>query len=252
MPVIDLNTEITTIKWTVGTEKTDKRTTYMFKTELKIISNSYPYTILLEEKPYQTAGIDVTGYTEVLIMPTSALEFYTDYEDSTIYFHSSQAGKLITIYSYGTGSVVAAEDMNRFANFLCSVKDYLTSFLIEPNDPIDTNANLTGGYINTGTELVFIPDEIMKFGAGQKYVVSTMTVFYWRKLLISINISTEDMVVTEGSEASTKVGAAIPSVPANCKPCAVISVQDDGNGGVGTIQNIAPANIEDVRAIIHN
>ncbi|MCK5615091.1 hypothetical protein KAR91_75205 [Candidatus Pacearchaeota archaeon] len=253
MPITDLCAEITAIKWTVGTEKTDKRSTYsLISPELKIISSTYPYVVNLEERPYETAGITITGFTEVLVMPTANNQFYTDYEDSTIYFYSGQAGELVSIYYYGTGSVVAAEDMNRFANFLCSVKDFLTSFLIEPSDPADTNVNLTGGYINTGTELVFIPDEIMKFGAGQEYVVSATTVFYWRKLLVSVNISTEDMVVTEGSEASTQAGAAIPSVPSNCKPCAIISAQDDGNAGAGTIQNISSGNIEDVRAIIHD
>jgi len=253
MPIYDLGSEITAIKWTVGTEKTDKRSTYeLISPELKVIGSAYPYVVNLEERPYETAGITITDFTEVLVMPTNDNQFYVDYEDSTIYFYSGQAGELVTIYYYGMGSVVAAEDMNRFANFLCSVKDYLTSFLIEPSDPVDTNVNLTGGYINTGTELVFIPDEIMKFGAGQEYVVSAMTVFYWRKLLVSVNTSTEDMIVTEGSEASTKAGATIPSVPANCKPCAVVSVQDDGNAGAGTIQTISSSNIEDVRAIIHN
>lgn len=253
MPITDLNSEITAIKWTIGTEKIDKRSTYnLISPELKIISSTYPYIINLEERPYETAGITITGFTEVLVMPTGDDQFYVDYEDSTIYFYSGQAGELVNIYYYGTGSVITAEDMNRFANFLCSVKDYLTSFLIEPSDPVDTNVNLTGGYINTGTELVFIPDEIMKFGAGQEYVVSAMTAFYWRKLLISVNISTEDMIVTEGSEASTKGGATMPSVPANCKPCAIISAQDDGNAGAGTIQTIASSNIEDVRAMLHS
>lgn len=253
MPITDLGTEITAIKWTVGTEKTDKRSTYsLISPELKTIGSVYPYTVNLDERPYEAAGITITDFTEVSVMPTSDNQFYVDYEDSTVYFYSGQASEFVNIYYYGMGSVVAAEDMNRFANFLCSVKDYLTAFLVEPSDPVDTNVNLTGGYINTGTSLVLISDEIMKFGAEQEYEVSSLTAFYWRKLLISVNISTEDMVVTEGAEAVTQAAAIIPGVPANCKPCAVVAVQDTGAAGAGTIQTIASANITDVRAIINN
>lgn len=253
MPITDLSSEMAAIKWTVGTEKIDKRSTYQYiSPELKVISSSYPYTVNLEERPYELSGVTITGFTEVLVMPTGDDQFYVDYEDSTIYFYSGQAGELTNIYYYGMGSVVAAEDMNRFANFLCSVKSYLTAFLIEPSDPVSTNVNLTGGYINTGTELVFIPDEIMKFGTGQAYAVSAMSAYYWRKLLISVNTSTEDIVVTEGAEAATQTTATIPSVPANCKPFTAISVQDNGSTGAGTIQNISSTNIEDIRAMIHS
>lgn len=252
MPVISLNSDISAIGWSVATLKTDKRSTYSFiDPELKIINSVYPFTIRLEEKPYPTSGVEITGYTEVLVMPTSALNFYVDYEDSTVYFHSSQAGKLVSIYYYGMGSVVAANDMNRFANFLCSVRDFLTAFQVLATDPVSTCANITGGYINTGTDLVSISDKILNFGTGAEFEVTAMTAFYWRKLLISVNISTEAIVVTEGTAAVTQTGAAIPTIPANCKPCAVISVQDDGNAGAGTIRNIIASEIEDVRVLIN-
>lgn len=252
MPIKDLKLDISVINWDVATLKVDKRMTYnLISPELKKVGSTYPFIIRLEEKPYQPSGVEIIGFTEILVMPTSALEFYSNYEDSTIYFHSSQAGKLIEIYYYGMGSVVAANDMNRFANFLCSVKDFLTSFQAEAADPVNTSAEMTGGYINTGTNLVKITDKILNFGTGAEFEVSAMSAFYWRKVLISINISTELVVVTEGVAASIQSTATIPTVPANCKPCAVISVQDDGNAGAGTIRNIIASEIEDVRALIN-
>lgn len=252
MPIYDLKSEVSVIDWSVATLKTDKRMTYnLISPELKRVGSVYPYTVRLEEKSYQPSGVEITGYTEGLVMPTSALYFYVDYEDSTIYFHSSQAGKLVSIFYYGMGSVVAANDMNRFANFLCSVKDFLTSFQVEAADPVNTSAEMTGGYINMGTNLVKIADKILNFGTGAEFEVSAMSAFYWRKVLISINISTELVVVTEGVAASTQSTAAIPTVPANCKPCAVISVQDNGGAGAGTIRNIIASEIEDVRALIN-
>ena len=252
MPIEDLKSDVSAIDWSVAALKINKRMTYnLISAELKTINSVYPYTVRLEEKPYRTSGIEITGYTEILVMPTSALDFYVDYEDSTVYFHSSQAGKLVKIYYYGMGSVVAANDMNRFADFLCSVKDFLTSFQVEASDPVSTNANMTGGYINTGTDLVGIADKILKFGTGEEFVVSAMAAFYWRKLLISVNTSTESIVVTEGVATSTQSAAVIPTIPANCKPCAVISVQDNGDAGAGTIRNVVASEIEDVRVLIN-
>lgn len=250
MPIINLGTDIAAISWDVGVLKTDKRTTYAFKTELKIISTSYPYSIRLEEKPYQVSGVEVVGYSEVLVMPTSELEFYVDYEDSTLIFHSSQAEKLITIYYIGMGSVVAANDVNKFADFLCSVRDFLTAFQVEASDPVDQHVSVTGGYINTGTDLANIADKILKFGTGEEFETTATSSFYWRKLLISVNTSTEAVVVIEGTAAALLTSATIPTIPASCKPCAVVSIQDDGNASAGTIKTIADSDIEDVRILL--
>lgn len=252
MPIYDLKSDVSAVNWSVGTLKENKRETYeLISPELKRVSTTYPYTVRLEEKPYQTSGVETTGYTESDNMPTSAMDFYVDYEDSMLYFHSSQAGKLVSIYYYGMGSVVAANDINRFATFLCSVRDFLTAFQVGASDPEDQNVNMTGGYINTGTDLVKIADKILNFGAGAEFEVSAMAAFYWRKLLVSINKATEAIVVTEGAEASTQSTVVIPAIPANCKPCAVISVQDDGNAGAGTIRNIIASEIEDIRVLIN-
>lgn len=252
MPIKNLKSEVSAIDWSVATLKSDKRMTYnLISPELKKVGSTYPYTVKLEEKPYSASAVEITGFTEVLAMPTSALNFYVDYEDSTVYFHSSQAGKLVKIYYYGMGSVVAARDMNRFATFLCSVKNFLTSFQAEVTDPVSTNVNMTGGYMNTGTNLVEILDKILKFGTGMEFEVPAMTAFYWRKLLLSVNTSTEAVEVAVGVAAITQLAAVIPVIPTNCIPFAVISVQDNGDAGAGTIRNIIASEIEDVRALIN-
>lgn len=253
MPIICLMAEIAAAKWEVGYEKTDKRQTYIYiGSELKIVETIYPHTVLLEERPYRQTGVSISGYTEVLAMPTTDNTFYVDYEDSTLYFYSNQAGEPVRIQYYGMGSVVAANDMNRFAEFLCSMKPFLTAFFIEPSDPIDTNVNLIGGYINKGTSLAYISDKILKFGTGQEYEVSAISALYWKKLLVSVNISTEAIIVTEGAESSSQETAALPAIPANCKPCSIVSVQDDGSAAAGTIQDISSIYIEDVRAITNS
>lgn len=251
MPIKDLRSDIAVIDWSIATLKTDKRMTYVSKTEIKTIPSVYNYSIRLEEKPYQTSGVTITGYTEVTVMPTSALNFYVDYEDSTVYFHSDNAEALVTISYMGMGSVVAAEDVNRFANFLCSVQDFLTGFQTVVTDPVSTYVEMTGSYVNKGTTLVKMSDKIIKFGTGEEFEVSAMTAFHWRKLLLSINTVTELVVVTEGVESVTQTAAEIPAIPANCKPFAIVSVHDDGNAGAGTIQNIDTSDIEDVRALIN-
>jgi hypothetical protein len=251
MPIEDLKSDMAAVSWSVGTLKENKRKSYsLIGPELKAVNMDYPYAVRLEEKPYQTSGVEITGYTESESMPTSSTEFYVDYEDSMVYFYSSEAGKLVSIYYYGMGSVVAADDVNRFANFLCSVRSFLTSFQVQAFDPEDQNVNVTGGYINTGTDLVNIADKILKFGTDEEFETTAMSVFYWMKLLVSINTSTEEIVVTEGTATSTLAAATIPTIPSNCKPIAVASIQDDGNAGAGTIANISDSDIDDVRILV--
>jgi len=251
MPIIDVRVDISAISWQIGIQKTNKRTTFaLISPELKIIPATYPYEIQLEERPYSVSGVEITGFSEVLIAPTVALTFYVNYESGKITFHANDAGKLISIYYYGIGSTVSVADVNKFSTFLSSIRDFLTSFQVEVTDPISTNVNLTGGYISDGTDLILIADKILKFGPAQEYVTIVMTAFYWKKLLISVNTVTEAIIVTEGVQAATQALAAIPAVPANCKPIAVISVQDDGNAGAGTIRTIASAYIQDVRILI--
>ena len=251
MPYYDLTANIDAIEWEIGIQKTDKRTTFaLISPELKIIPSTYPYEVLLEERPYSVAGVSITGFSEILVQPTSGLTFYVDYESGKISFSSDDAGKLISIYYYGTGSTVSAADVNKFSTFLSSIRDFLTSFQVEASDPVDTNVSITGGYINTGTAIALIADKILRFGPAQEYVTTAMAAFYWKKLLISVNTVTEAIIVTEGVQAATQALAAIPAVPASCKPIAVISVQDDGNAGAGTIRTIASTYIQDVRILI--
>jgi len=251
VPLINLKSEISAVEWEIGIQKTDKRTTYSLKSpELKTIPSAYPYEIQLEERPYQISGVEITGFSEILVQPTSGLTFYVDYESGSITFHASDAGKLVSIFYYGTGSVVSSSDVNKFSTFLTSIRDFLTSFQVEASDPVDTNVSITGGYLNKSTSLALIADKILRFGPAQEYVTTAMTAFYWKKLLISINTSTEAIIVTEGVQAATQALAAIPAVPVNCNPCAVISVQDNGNAGAGTIKTIASAYIQDVRILI--
>jgi hypothetical protein len=251
MPIKDLKSDLAIVDWSVGRAKIDKRQTYRLKRpELQVVSSSYPYTIRLKERPYKEPGVAVTGLTEVLILPINPSKFYVDYEDSTLHFHSSKAGKLMRIRYYGMGSVVAANDINKFANFLCSVKGFLTSFLVEASDPINTNVNIVGGYINTGTSLINTIDKTLKFGTGQEYEVTVTRIFFWRKILVSVNISTGEIIVSEGAEALTQPTAITPGVPLNCRPCAIVSVQDNGEGSAGTIRSITSSRILDVRNTI--
>ena len=135
MPIYDLTSDISAISWNIGNLKVDKRTTYSFiNPENKKVPETYPFSILLEEKPYSVAGVSIAGFTEILVQPTAGLTFYVDYEDSTIYFDSSDASKLIEIYYMGMGSVVSASNINKFSTFLTSVRDFLLSFSIEAAD----------------------------------------------------------------------------------------------------------------------
>lgn len=251
MPIVSLKSELSAVSWDIAQLRTDKRTTYsIISSELHIISNTYPFTVNLKERPYETSGIIITGFTEVLVQPTSELTFYVDWESGTVYFHSNDAGKLVSVYYTGTGSVISACDVNKFADFLSSIRGFLTAFSIEVTDPISTNINFIGGYVNTGTALSLIADKILRFATGQEYETIAMTIFYWKKILISVNTTTGTITITEGTAASTEALAAIPIVPANCIPCSVISVQDNGGAGAGTIQDITLSNIQDVRAAI--
>jgi hypothetical protein len=248
MPLQNLNCYVAALGWEAGEERTDQRISYEFiYLESHIIPSSYPYRVRLKEKPYENSGASVSGFTEVDVMPTSTAQFYVDYEDSYAYFHSSQAGNLIQITYYGMGSAIVAADVNRFADVLNSVRDLLLSFQVGPMMPASTSVRMHGGYIAVSTTLTKVAEYVLDFGTGGAYETSALTFAYWAKLLVGINTSTGVISVTQGTEASTQSGATSPSIPANVKPCALVSIHDNGGEVAGSITNIDSTMIEDVR-----
>jgi hypothetical protein len=99
--------------------------------EEHIVSTKNPYCISLKEKPSTDHAVLISGYTEVSSSPTTALNFYVDYEQSKIYFYYTKAGKKMSVNYYGMGSPIAADDLNRFTFFLRDLKPVLFSFKVE-------------------------------------------------------------------------------------------------------------------------
>lgn len=251
MPLRNMLCDIGAISWEVGQEKIDQRVVYEYiKDELQVVTGTYPYFVRLAERPYETGGVAATGYTIVTSMPTASGEAYVDYEDSRIYFYSTEAGKAVLVTYYGRGSPIIANDVNRFSVFLDTLRDTLRAFVVEAFSPVSRRVRLCAGYIVSGDTLSKAKEQVLDFGPAGNHVLEAITSGYWKKLLVGINTSTVAVSVTEGAEASTEAGTAIPTIPANVSPCAVITIHDSGGGTPGSIDNIENSKIEDARTFL--
>lgn len=70
------------------------------------------YTAKLNELPRETDGVTISGFTEVDSLPVSANEFYVNYNNGLITFHSSDATESVSAGYKGLGSIIDAADLN--------------------------------------------------------------------------------------------------------------------------------------------
>ena len=176
MPLENIICEMGAVSWEIGQEKVNQRIVYEYiKDEPQVVSSSYPYFIRLTEQPYETSGATVNGYTVVTSMPTASGEAYVDYEDSRIYFYSTEAGKLVAVTYYGMGSPIVANDVNRFSSFFGLLQDALKAFMIEASVPTSRRVRMCDGHIISGSTLVRAKERVLDFGPSGNCELSAMT-----------------------------------------------------------------------------
>jgi len=114
------------------------------------VSNDYPYTATLSERPANGIDIPNTTVPEIpgLTITTNSgaigpSEYYVNYLAGIITFHSSKAGLSFTVHYYKTGTVVTAEQIN-------TVIARLVHFDRDPL-PIDNTYEIGTIWVSTNT-----------------------------------------------------------------------------------------------------
>jgi len=135
------------------THKTDRRLSYVPKTEQAVISVAFPYVAILTEVPDLATAITVSGYTRVYAMPQNVTDFFVD-RTGNVYFHQSKKGLTVTITYMGGGSRLTASDWNEMVDTLASTNvliNGLTSLVFGNIKMVVTPSTITtaAGTLNT-------------------------------------------------------------------------------------------------------
>ncbi len=194
--------------------------------EACIIKTSVPYSIELKEKPSEDYSIAISGYSESTSSPTSDNEFYVDYDNAIIYFFYKQAGEAVTVTYYGMGSLIVADDVNRFMYLLDALKNSFYSFFVE--EARGGAVRMYGGKLVFGTTLITKRELLVDFAQGGSFAVS-LTEGYYKKVILGIDISIGEIAKVEGDAAPRYDATVLPSYSSDFKPVAVVTVSSDYN-----------------------
>lgn len=203
-----------------------RATPVFIQNEEHTIKTDVPFSISLKEKPSEDHSVSIPDYTEITSSPTSDANFYVDYPSSIIYFHYTKAGESILVSYYGIGSPIVADDVNRFSKLFEFSKSSVHSFRVEAL--LRDRVRMYGGDFQSGTIIYTKKELFLKFGAGGNYEVS-ITEGYYKKIILGIDISTQQITKIEGTEVSAYDATQLPSYPSTFKPVAIITLGSDLN-----------------------
>jgi len=99
------------------------RTTPAVKNEYRIIPSYAPYAIRLEEIPDKVREFSIDGFTSDSENPPASNKYYLDYDLGVVWFNPYNAGSNIAIHYWGTGSIVAADDVNDLQDGITYLED---------------------------------------------------------------------------------------------------------------------------------
>lgn len=205
------------------TKNSARITPYYISGELHTIPSVSPYTISLDEKP---SSIVISGYTEVDYIPFSSGNFYVDYDRSIVYFYSGDAGNSVSVDYYGGGSIIKADDVNRFSDFLDRLKSIFYSFRVESLS--GSRVRINGGCFVSGDTIYNIKEMFIDFGPNGNFEVSISS-GYFKKILIGIDVLSSSVSIAEGTEAPKYDAAVTPSYSSDFKPVAILTIGSDFN-----------------------
>lgn len=218
--------------------------------EYKVIPSSSPYRIRLDELPDKDSGVTISGYTESQALPTLAGQFYVDWVMGYVWFHSGDAGKVVQPIYFGKGSLIDAEDMNKVYDHLGVARGITNALRPRAQDTANKSISIEPGFFFIGTNRVnYLGNSNVRLGTGGEYQVSALTANYYNKILFTID-GIALLKKYEGTQAQTKEGIVAPSLPAGEMPVCMVTVQDDGTGGAGTIKDVQDSDIQDYRAFL--
>ncbi|MDO8137245.1 MAG: hypothetical protein Q6354_06350 [Candidatus Brocadiales bacterium] len=219
--------------------------------EYKIVPSSSPYRIRLRELPDKENGVTISGYTESQAFPTQTGQFYVNWVMGYVWFHSADAGKVIQPIYFGKGSLIDAEDMNKVYDHLGVAKGITSALRPHAQETANKSIRIEPGSFFIGiTRVNYLGNSNVRLGTGGEYQVSALTANYYNKILFTVD-GTGLLKKYEGAQAQTKEGIVAPNLPAGEVPVCMVTVQDDGTSGAGTIKDIQGTDITDYRSFLY-
>lgn len=247
----DLRADIRVQYGIVWSTEVNRRTSLQAITnEYHVTSRTSPYFIRLEEVPDSGFGVTIPGYTASSSMPVSSTQFYVDYSIGYVYFYSSEAGKQVSASYFGKGSAVDAVDINAHTSAIQkaqAITERLRPYAQEtPNQSIGIKS---GVYFVGKTWKNYTGNTAVRMGTNGEYQVSAMTASFYNKILFTLT-STGLLKKYEAAPAGNPSSITSPAIPAGELPVCIVTVHDNGTGGVGSINNISDSDIVDIRATV--
>lgn len=235
---------------TFTTEVNRRDTLQYITTEFHIIPTSPPHRIRLDELPDREYGVSISGYTEVASLPAQSGEFYVDWVMGYVHFHSSDAGQVVNPQYFGKGSLIDAADINKITRELSRAREVTQRLRPSAQDTPNKSIRINRGTFFIGnTEVAFLGNNNIRLGTGGEYEVGAMPAAYYNKILFTIDASAR-LRKYEGSPATTPDAVRPPAFPGGEMPVCIVTVQDNGTAGAGTINSITSADVKDVRAFL--
>lgn len=120
-------------------------------------------------------------------------------------------------------------------------------------NPPTQSLDFLGGFVYIGNNFVQLSDSVIGLGTTGSNPTNAIPANFYNVAFLSLN-SAGVVVKTEGTPGATPL-AVVPPVtgfPLGTFPFAIVSYQDDGTGGAGTILPLTPANVQDVRPFFYS
>ena len=245
---LDVRASVETATFT--TEVNRRESLQYITTEFHIILTSSPYRVRLDEVPDRESGVNISGYTEVTSLPAQSGEFYVDWVMGYVHFHSSDAGEVVNPQYFGMGSLIDATDINKITRELTYARDVTHRLRASAQDTPNRSITIAGGAFMLGnTEATFLGNNNIRLGTAGEFEVAAMTAGYYNKVLFTVDASAR-LNSYEGSPGDTPDSVQPPAFPGGEMPVCVVTVHDDGSAAAGTIDNIAPGDVRDVRIFL--
>ena len=218
--------------------------------EFHIIPSDSPYRVRLDEVPDKESGVNITNFAETPSLPTQSGEFYVDWVMGYVYFHSSDAGKVVNPQYFGRGSLIDATDINNIARELIFARQITQRIRPAAQDAPNRSIKIDrGSFLIGNTEVTFLGNNNVRLGPAGEFEVSAMPAGHYNKVLFTVGASVR-LKKYEGIPATTAGTVQPPAFPGGEMPVCIVTVQDNGTAAAGTINNITASDVKDTRIFL--
>jgi len=124
-------------------------------------------------------------------------------------------------------------------------------FYAEDQDTPDQTIAIYEGVVYFGiTKVEYAGLAVADLGTAGAFETTALTADFYNKILFTID-SSGTLAIVEGTENVAAGGVGEPAVPIDKFPICMVTIQDDGNAGAGTILTIEQSEITQLQGFAH-